>query len=623
MLKKVFLALLLCYATQLWAEHISAYAVDVRVEQSGELAIKESITYDFETATKHGIFRDIPFTIKYKGSIKDLVLNGFSVQMDGRPVNWQQSVMDSAKAGRIIRLKIGSAGTYVTGKHLYTISYRVQKGVLPAAQNEYDDAIRWNIIGTGWSVRIENITANFHLPPSLNEKMIALSTYTGRYDETASNATTKWITPQHLQVKVPSLQPYEGATVELAYPADTLGQNGRENVKASFSEWFLAHWHWGALVGYLLYFYNTLKLHTGFEDRRSNAVRYAPPKGFSLLQSGLILDKFADNKDFAAAILELAQLGYLEIYHKSKKIDPLLKRIEKDTKGLTADQKYLLEKILFSGTNSFVLSKQSETKAKKLQKGFNHIDEALYSWSVMQGYMGENPQKTRNKFLTKSLLLLLPAFALLVYTFYLNYGIDMIFMLLFPIVFIGAGLGIALTQKGWSSKIIGLVFAVAGSAPAWSMLQSDMSLGELLTGPLGIFILLLLALFYTYKKIGKYTQKGAYAYKQLLGFKEFVARVKKDEIKRRLALDPLYLEKTLPYAILFDETKHWISFFPLLGVSSPDWYHGDLDDIDDFVSNVATTSTPPSNSGMSGGGGFAGGGGFSGGGGGGGGGGSW
>ena len=163
--------------------------------------------------------------------------------------------MGSAQAGDIIRLKIGSATTYVTGKHLYKISYRVKKGVLPAAQNEQNDAVRWNIIGTGWQIPITDIEANFFLPPSLSQHDIALSSYTGRYGVKSSTATTHWVNAKHLQVKVQSLNSYEGATVEMAYPANILDQNGLENVKASFLDWFLSIWHWGALVGFLLYFH--------------------------------------------------------------------------------------------------------------------------------------------------------------------------------------------------------------------------------------------------------------------------------------------------------------------------------------------------------------------------------
>ena len=200
MLKKIFFSLLFFYSTLVWAERITAYTIDIGIEQSGELSIKEFIDYDFGNNSKHGIFRDIPFTIKYNGYIKDIELSNFTVRMDNKFTNWEQSIMNSTHAGKIIRLKIGDAHSYVTGKHRYMIFYHVKKGVLPSAQNKYDDAIRWNIIGTGWEVPIQNVTANFYLPPSLKQQMIILSTYTGIYGSMTSSAESKWITPQHLQV---------------------------------------------------------------------------------------------------------------------------------------------------------------------------------------------------------------------------------------------------------------------------------------------------------------------------------------------------------------------------------------------------------------------------------------
>ena len=91
-LKNFLLALLfLVGSSPLWAEKISAYEINVSIEQSGELSIVESIEYDFEGASKHGIFRDIPFTVKVNSIIKDLGLYNFSVQLDNGMAEWQQS----------------------------------------------------------------------------------------------------------------------------------------------------------------------------------------------------------------------------------------------------------------------------------------------------------------------------------------------------------------------------------------------------------------------------------------------------------------------------------------------------------------------------------------------------
>ena len=92
--------------TLLFAEKIDNYKIDVTVEQSGELSIVETIDYNFEGASKHGIFRDIPYQIKIGSTKKDIGIYQASVQMDGMPVMWEKSSLNSSQAGQFIRLKI-------------------------------------------------------------------------------------------------------------------------------------------------------------------------------------------------------------------------------------------------------------------------------------------------------------------------------------------------------------------------------------------------------------------------------------------------------------------------------------------------------------------------------------
>lgn len=294
------------------AESISNYIVDITIEQSGELAVTESITYDFGTASRHGIFRDIPFMIRYNDAKRDIGIDKPSISMDHKAVNWRSSVHHSQHAGDVIRFRIGSANKLITGKHLYTISYRVHLGVLPSS-DATKDAVRWNAIGTGWKVDIDKAEVNFHLPASMDKNSVNVSSYTGAYGSRRTKAYNKWITPEHLRVSAEYFMPHEGLTAEVAFEQNTLSQSGVANLKATKKEKFLANWYWGALVGVLLFFYARLKEQTGYVDRRYISPRYTAPDGLSLLQSGLILDKQADIKDFAPAVLELAQLGYVEI----------------------------------------------------------------------------------------------------------------------------------------------------------------------------------------------------------------------------------------------------------------------------------------------------------------------
>jgi uncharacterized membrane protein YgcG len=143
----------------------------------------------------------------------------------------------------------------------------------------------------------------------------------------------------------------------------------------------------------------------------------------------------------------------------------------------------------------------------------------------------------------------------------------------------------------------------------------------------------LVATIYMRKK----THKGIDIFQEVIGFREFVKTADKPRIERLLKDDPMYFEKTLPYAMVFGYAKKWGDKFDGLMTEPPSWYvgsgpymHGHMFNSGGFARDFeggmrevqsAFTSMPESSGGGSFGGG--GGGGFSGGGFGGGGGSSW
>ena len=575
-MRKLFLALFLfsMWSTSLFAEHISNYDVNLSVQQSGELHFVETIHYDFEGASKHGIFRDIPSTVKGSGRAKSIGLYDFSIQMDGNKVEWEKSKISNSDAGELIRLKIGSPSKLITGKHVYKITYKVKKGALPSSQNTSQDAIRWNLIGTGWEVPIMQTDSNIYLPPSIHQLNTAVHTFAGRYGSTKNGPNPQWIDPEHLQLHMSLLEPHSGLTVEISYPIGLLDQTGAETMAETPFERMLGSWHWPALFGFILYLLHFLSNHRGFIDERSIAPRYYAPEEISVLQSGLIYDKFTDNEDYAAAVLELAQQGYLEIYQEKKDDDPFLKRTGKKTVDLSEDMKYLMDRVLFSGKRTHLLKKDSQTEASHLKDGFKTINSMLYSWSVTEEYMRENPQAVRKKFLTRVALFMVPIIALTLYTLFMLYDIEFMMTFLFNMIFLGVGVAIIVSNKRVSQKIFGYIFALFGTIPLLVMIGSNFSLSSLASSPIAAIALMGIAIYYTYRRVGAYTKKGAYTHKQLLGLKEFMSRVKEDEIKRRLEQDPLYLEKEIPYAVLFGITKHWLKLYEAVGATYPHWYHG-------------------------------------------------
>ncbi len=643
----VFFLFILGITLPLTAERIDRYDVTLRVHSDGTLDVNETISYDFEGAWRHGIFRDIPKAIRPASSRQhkrkshltilgrevqpglltrtiDLGLGDFRVTMDGKPVRWIRQSIRSSRAGEMVRLRIGDPDRTLTGVHRYAIRYRVAKGVLPASDGS-GDAIRWNAVGTGWNVPIRRAHIEVILPPKLSRNNVKVRSYAGRYGSTRSvRSPIRWIDSHRFVLEDEALFPHEGITVEVIYPEGLLGQSGKQNVAVPFSERLIESLPLPLAILYLFFLGKLAR--KGKDPRaysRSVAVQYYPPEGLSLLQAGLLLDAYADRQDIAPAIVELAQKGYLTIEETDN--GTVLRRIEDaDESKLTEDQRALLDQILFPTGPTFVVSTTDRDRREVLSSALNDLNNTLYDWSVRAGYFKENPSKARWIFLAKAIGFVLPIVAMIFYVVSRQVGADTFFLLIFAGVFISVGIGALL--KAWKSGSISqTIFSVLWLGVAvfvFSFLLED-DFGSwtnlLLYPPLWVLVLLVFGIAHFYRRVGPYTHKGAQIHNHLLGLKEFVTRVEKDRIRRFLEQDPHYLDRLLPYAILFGVTDAWRELYDEFQVPAPVWFVGDFDDLGDFAQDMGTAaSPPPSDSG-----GFSGGGDFSGGGGGGGGGGSW
>lgn len=182
-------------------------------------------------------------------------------------------------------------------------------------------------------------------------------------------------------------------------------------------------------------------------------------------------------------------------------------------------------------------------------------------------------------------------------------------------------------KMGCFTAFIGFV-ALAWGAYAIFARQNMDGIGLGITG---------LILLFLSSRFNKRSPEGNKTYQKLEGFRQFVARAEKPVIERLLKEDPLYYDKTMPFALAFGYLKQWNRQFEGLLTQPPSWYSGPMmygthlnqswttfsnnfpSEINDIGSVFSST---PGSSG-SGGFGGGGGGGFSGGGGGGGGGSSW
>jgi hypothetical protein len=594
-------------AAQGGGERIAAYDVDIRIQEDGSLRIVELIDYDFDGLERHGIFRDIPVRLHYDDRHDRIYpLDVLSVQ--GSPGTPDQYEVEDDSGRK--RIKIGDPDRTITGRHTYTITYRVE-GALNGFPGH--DELYWNAIGADWSAPIERATVRVTAPDSVG-RIACFAGPTGSSlpcAESLPDGSTA--TFSH-----PALNPFEALTVVVGFrpgavprPQPVLDE--RWSLSRAFSATPVTLSLSGGLLLLLMFGVGWL-LWTRGRDRRAVGapvdiayaatggeeqsvplfepgaypVEYVPPDEVRPGQVGTLIDEAANPLDATATIVDLAVRGYLRIEEIPKrwllgKPDWRLVKLREPDDGLLRYERLLLNGLFdlvddvdedgepaeregSGGDQSVKLS----SLRRKFHTKLREVQDALYDDVVARGWFAGRPDKIRARWHALGFLLLLAGDAL---------------------VFLAA----------WKTHL-GLVpipIALAG-----------------------------LLLAFGARWMPRRTAKGTGLVRRVLGFRTYIDTAEAQEA--RFAEKENLFSRYLPYAVVFGLTEKWARAFAGLGDRAPDtsWYVGTRPftynafafSIDGFsVSTAGTIASTPSGSGSSG----FGGGGSSGGGGGGGGGGSW
>lgn len=127
-------------------------------------------------------------------------------------------------------------------------------------------------------------------------------------------------------------------------------------------------------------------------------------------------------------------------------------------------------------------------------------------------------------------------------------------------------------EQGWyepDQKTMGCITALAG-------------LGALIWGGYAVFgqenldgialIVTGIVLFVFSGRFNKRTPLGNETYRKLEGFRQFVKKAERPVIERLMKDDPLYYDKTMPFALAFGYLKEWNRQFEGLLSQPPSWY---------------------------------------------------
>jgi uncharacterized membrane protein YgcG len=578
-------------ATAQSAESIHRYEVAIQIQGDGSIVVRETIDYDFGTAQRHGIFRDIPTTLRYDDA-RDRTYPLDVVSVTGSPGTPVQYETEDAGAGTT-RIRIGDPDGTIAGRHTYVITYRMS-GALNGFPDH--DELYWNAIGPDWSAPIQQAKVTVAAPGPIDR----IACYAGPAGSSlpCQKSAVKEGTASFAQ---PSLDPYDAFTVVVglskgivAEPAPILTE--RWTLRRSFTATPFTVGGSLLLVALVLGGFGRVVWRTGrdrryrgsqvdvlmggpaetpeqtvplFEGDASGPVEFAPPLGLRPGQIGTLVDEVANPLDVTASVIDLAVRKYLVIEEIPKrgwfgKPDWKLTKLRDPDRELLEYERELLDG-LFEDGQEVNLSDLRTTFVSRLHR----VQDALYRDAVEKGWFAGRPDRIRGRW-------------------------------------VAAGIGVL---------VVGGVLEFA--AVRWTHLAL-LPLAVILAG---------LLLIVGAKWMPRRTATGTGLVRRVRGFRTVIATAETN--LARFAEKENLFTRYLPYAIVFGLTEKWARAFEVLGEPPPDtaWYvssnafaYGAFSDaMDGFtVTTAGTIASTPSGSGGSG---F--GGGSAGGGGGGGGGGSW
>ncbi|MCD6021933.1 MAG: hypothetical protein K0R20_1643 [Actinomycetia bacterium] len=577
-------------AGQTVGEIIHSYVVEIRILDDGDLAVMETIEYDFGPELRHGIFRTIP-TRFHHDDVYDRV---YPIRDVGVESPTAPSDVEISDEGGSTVIRVGDPEVEISGRHTYTLSYRVE-----GALNAFDehDELYWNAIGDEWQAPIERVRVVVGAPAEV-QRVACFQGWEGGTDVCGSAAfagrTARFSAGR-------TLQAYEGLTIVVAISKGTVPEPspileerwsaGRAfsldgtKIAAAIAVTGLL----GGLLGRLWWREGRDRRFMGSqidqvmgspggesepvplgEGDAEAPVEFAPPHNVRPGQIGTLLDERANVIDVTATIVDLAGRGFLLIQEIPdtglfSKTDWTLIRLEGAESELLAYERKLLDG-LFRDGNEVKVSELKTTFSDRLHR----VENALYSDAMRQKWFRVRPDRVRLRWAGAGVFLLV------------------------------AGAAVTFVLARWTHwGIVGIPVIVAG-----------------------------LALSLMARQMPARTAKGTAMLRRIRGFRRVIATA--EQHMARWAEEENVFTRYLPYAIVFGLTKKWAQAFEDLGLE-PDtssWYVGPrmftaaafADSIDGFaVTTGGTLASTPASSGSSG----FGGGGSSGGGGGGGGGGSW
>jgi uncharacterized protein (TIGR04222 family) len=295
------------------AETVTSWHDDITVDRSGTVTVKETIVYDPQDGTHHGIIREVPAQFTNSSAQTYYTrLELVSVTDDkGRKHPIAEKVVNRSN----LYLKIGDKDVTISGPQTYVITYTITPLV---QQSPSGDRLIINVVGNGWQTPIEMASATVKFAPITD--LTRQDCFTGVAGSTARDCTVApGSDPTVLTAKTTRiLQAGEAFTIDLVAPSQQLGAYLVPGQRVPLNTGELINlWALVGAIGLSLVALGR-RLITWWQDRarrRDQIIvpQYEPPKGFTPAHMSILESPQADVADVTATLIDLAVRGFIKI----------------------------------------------------------------------------------------------------------------------------------------------------------------------------------------------------------------------------------------------------------------------------------------------------------------------
>jgi uncharacterized membrane protein YgcG len=525
------LALLLCIPSAVAAEVIRDFSATYDIRTDGTVLVTERITYDFEGAVRHGIFRTLetdhpqPASSILKERYIEIALR--SVLRDGAPEPYEVNTHANE-----VEVRIGDPDRTVTGIHTYELSY-VLRGALSYGPEGAE--LYWNVTGHDWPVVIKSATIEITAPPGvLHPNQVCYHGPVGALDRCL--ASLDGAEAQRARFSSAILAPGEGVTVAQAINS------------AAVQELVVEKWQWlwifipGILIMLIAYGVVVYRRQTVHKPNAPIIAQYEPYGNLLPMYTGVVFDGRLDYRDIAAGIVYLAEQGFIKIRH-----------VETPVLGVFTSGDYELT----------LLRSVEEAPNPSLQLLLNMIFSAPERPASRVGFSITFGTPAPTAVVVGESVLLSDIKRNAIANHQAIHSLQTAFVKQLHAEGYVEKSGTK-QAKAWGSGIAFLVI-VAGSVGMY--LLSGSVILSLVVVPV---VILGCGLFF----MQRLTHKGYEARYHLLGFKDFLSVTDKERFEFHNApeLSPELFMKYLPYAIALNVEDTWANAFAGMLIPNPAWY---------------------------------------------------